>query len=257
MLIQMASRSWRVAVTRDEDERGALASALAAEGFVPVRCTVMEESPPADPAALAAVVADLDAFDWVICSSVRAVSALTVARTTAWPRGVRTAAVGARTAEALLLAGADPVPLVGSSAGADSLWAALAMNDWTGSRVLIPTVPGGRRTLIEGLRQAGGVVTEVEAYRMTPRPGAQIRVDWLAAAPDAAVISSPSTASALIAGVGIDALARLSAIVAIGPTTAAALAAAGVPCQQAARADFREAARTLARLRDTAPPRAW
>lgn len=253
----MAQPNWRVAVTRHEDPRGTLTSALLDEGFEPVSCVVMQESPPGEPAVLAAVAAGLDTYDWIICSSVRAVTALAGARTTAWPRGVRTAAVGASTAEALVLAGADPVPLVGQSAGADALWAAMAMNDWNGSRVLVPTVPGGRRTLIEGLRQAGAVVTEVEAYRMTPRPAAQIRLDWLAAAPDAAVISSPSTASGLIAGVGTDALATLSAIVVIGPTTAAALAAAGVPCQQAARADFREAARTLARLRDTAPPRAW
>ncbi|MDP3720671.1 MAG: uroporphyrinogen-III synthase [Acidobacteriota bacterium] len=253
----MASLSWRVAVTRDEDDQGPLSSALRDEGFYPLRCVVMEEAPSSEPAALEAAAANLDTFDWLICSSARTVSALTGARTTAWPRAVRTAAVGARTAEALVSAGADPAPLVGASEGAEALWTALSTIEWTHRRVLVPTVPGGRRMLIDGLRQAGAVVTEVEAYRMIPRPAAQIRLDWVAAAPDAAVISSPSTASALIAGVGIDALATLSAIVAIGPTTAAALAAAGVPCQQAARADFREAARTLARLRDTAPPRAW
>jgi len=252
----MAQPNWRVAVTRDEDEGGALTSALVAEGFEPVRCIVMQESPPDEPAVLAAAAAHLEAYDWIICSSVRAVTALAGARSTAWPRGVRTAAVGARTAEALLLAGADPAPLVGPSAGAEALWAALSVSDWTGSRVLVPTVAGGRRTLIDGLRQAGAVVTEVEAYRMTARPAAQIHADWTSAAPDAAVVSSPSTASGLIAGVGTVALAALSAIVAIGPTTAAALADAGVPCQQAARADFLPAARTLARLRDTSPP-AW
>lgn len=253
----MARPNWRVAVTRDEDHSGALTSALVAEGFEPVRCVVMQESASGEPAVLSAVAAGLEAYDWIICSSVRAVTALAAARAIAWPRGVRTAAVGARTAEALVSAGADPAPLVGASEGAAALWAALSMNSWTGSRVLVPTVPGGHRTLIEGLRQAGAVVSEVEAYRMTPRPAAQIRADWVAAAPDAAVISSPSTVSGLMAGVGSDALAALSAIVAIGPTTAAALAAAGVPCQQAGRADFREAARTLARLRDTASPRAW
>lgn len=253
----MTRPNWRVAVTRDEDDDGPLTSALVDEGFHPVRCVVMEAASSREPDALETAAASLDAFDWIICASARSVSALAGARMTAWPRGVRTAAVGASTAEALVLAGADPTPLVGSSAGADSLWAVLSMTDWTGSRVLVPTVTGGRRTLIEGLRQAGAVVTEVEAYQMIPRPAAQIRMDWLAAAPDAAVISSPSTASGLIIGVGTEALADLRAIVAIGPTTAAALAAAGVPCQQAARADFREAARTLARLRDTAPPRAW
>lgn len=257
MLIQMASRSWRVAVTRDEDERGALSSALVAEGFVPVRCTVMEESPPADPAALAAVAAGLDAFDWIICSSVRAVSALAGARTAAWPRGVRTAAVGPSTAAALVSVGAEPAPFVGPSDGADALWTELATMAWTGRRVLVPTVPGGRRVIGDALRRAGAVVTEVEAYRMVPRTADRIRADWQAASPDAAVFGSPSAVNLLVEALGPEALIALAARVAIGPTTAAALAAAGVPGEMAARAEFREAARTLARLRDTAPPRAW
>lgn len=217
----------------------------------------MEEASSGEPDALVAAAANLHTFDWIICSSARAVTALAGARPAAWPRGVRTAAVGAGTAEALVTVGADPAPFLGQSEGADALWTALSSNDWTGSRVLVPTVPGGRRTLIDGLHQAGALVTEVEAYRMTPRPAALIRADWAAAAPDAAVISSPSTVSALTASVGADALAALRAIVAIGPTTAAALTAAGLPCRQAPRADFREAARTLATLRDTASRRAW
>lgn len=257
MLIQMASLSWRVAVTRDEDERGALTSALLAEGFQPVRCIVMEEAPPPDLAALTAVAAELHAFDWVICSSVRAVSALAGARTTAWPRGVRTAAVGARTAAALVSVGADPEPVLGPSEGADALWAELAKMEWANCRVLVPTVSGGRRVIGESLRRAGALVTEVEAYRMLPRPADRIRADWDAARPDAAVFGSPSAVTSLVAALGADALKALEAIVAIGPTTAAALAAAGVPGGLAAHADFREAARTLARRRDTASPRAW
>ena len=66
-----------------------------------------------------------------------------------------------------------------------------------------------------------------------------------------------TTAAALIGAIGHDALAALKAIVAIGPTTATALAAAAVPYHLAARADFREAARTLAAVRDLASPPAW
>ena len=89
---------------------------------------------------------------------------------------------------------------------------------------------------------------------MASRSAARIRADWSAANPDAAIIASPSTAAALIGVIGNDALTALRAIVAIGPTTAAALAAADVPCHLAARADFREAARTLAAVRDLASP---
>ena len=253
----MASLSWRVVVTRDEDEHGPLSSALLNEGFSPVRCVVMEEAPSSEPAALESAAASLDTFDWVVCSSVRAVAALAGARTTAWPRSLRTAAVGARTADALVAAGADPKPLVAEPEGADALWAVLSPIEWTNRRVLVPTVAGGRRVLIDRLRGAGALVTEVEAYRMAPRPAAGILSEWSAANPDAAIIASPSTAAALIGVIGPDALAALRAVVAIGPTTAAALAAAAVPCHLAARADFREAARTLAAVRDLALPPAW
>ena len=253
----MASLTWRVAVTRDEDQHGPLSAALQHEGFEPVWCVVMEQLPSKQPAALETAAASLDTFDWLVCSSVRAVAALASARTTAWPRSLKTAAVGAMTADALVAAGADPKPLVAESEGADALWAVLAPIEWTNRRVLVPTVAGGRRVLIERLRAAGALVTEVEAYRMAPRPAAGIRSEWSAANPDAAIIASPSTATALIGAIGHDALAALRAIVAIGPTTAAALAAAAVPYHLASRADFREAARTLAAVRDLVSPPAW
>ena len=231
-----------------------MSAALEHEGFEPVSCVVMEQLPAEHAAALESAAASLDTFDWVVCSSVRAVAALVSARTTPWPRSLRTAAVGAMTADALVAAGADPKPLVAESEGADGLWAVLSPIAWTNRRVLVPTVPGGRRVLSERLRGAGALVTEVEAYRMTARPAAAIRAEWSAAHPDAAIIASPSTATALIGAIGHDALLALRAIVAIGPTTGAALAAAEVPCHQAARADFREAARTLAAVRDLASP---
>ena len=246
--------TWRVAVTRDEPKAGPLGSALRESGFSPVTCVVMDEHRPANATALVNAAASLEQFDWVIVSSARAVAALAGARATRWPRAVRTAAVGARTAEALVAAGADPAPLVGAGEGADALWTALSALEWTNRRVLVPTVPGGRRVLAEALRAAGAIVTEVEAYRMAPRAPERIRADWHAARPDAAVIASPSVASTLVEALGPGGLSALKAVVAIGPTTAATLAAAGVPHHVAPRADFHEAARTLAALRDLSGP---
>lgn len=253
----VVSGAWRVAVTRDEDEHGPLSSALRSEGFQPVPCPVMKQWPSQQGAALESAAASLDTFDWIICSSRRAVSALSDLRTSSWPRAVRTAAVGAATAQALVAAGADPPPVTAEAEGADALWAMLSELEWTGRRVLVPTVPGGRRVLLDGLRHAGALVTEIEAYRMAPRAGEHIRADWLSAAPDAAVIASPSTATALVEAVGHEVLVALRAIVAIGPTTEAALTAAALPSRLSMRADFGSAASTLAALRDMASPPAW
>jgi uroporphyrinogen-III synthase len=214
--------------------------------FEPVLCPVVAERPPRDLDALSTAAARLEDYDWVVCASVRAVTALMAARATAFPRGVRTAAVGASTAEALVAAGADPAPLVADEAGADSLWRLLeSLDAWRGRRVLVPAAPGGRRVLIDGLRSAGAHVDEVEAYRTLPCAPGEIAAAWEALSPDAVVLASPSAAQALAAAVGPASLNRLRAVVAIGPTTAAALASHGIRSSMPARADFAEIARHL------------
>ena len=241
-----AAPRWRVAVTRDEAADGPLASALAAAQFVPVACPVLVEGPPADPAALARAGQALHAYDWIVCASARSVAALIAARRGPWPAGVRTAAVGPRTAAALVAAGAAAAPLTGEGDGAEALWARLrAADTWPGRRVLLATTPGGRRSLADSLVAAGAVVDEVEAYRMAARPARAIVEAWAAAAPDAAVVASARVAGALVEALGAAPLRTLAAVVAIGHTTAAALADAAVPCVVAARADFSEAVRAL------------
>ncbi len=242
-------RPWRVAVTRDERDEARLTAALERHGFEPVPCVVMVEEPPDSAAALAAAARSIEQYDWVVCSSARAVRALARARSSPWPAGVRTAAVGIATAEALTAIGAQPPPVVAADAGADALWTRLATLDtWAARRVLLPTVPGGRRVLIEQLRGAGAVVHDVEAYQMRPRAPDLIRADWLAARPDAVVIASPSSAEALARSVGSDALAGVE-VIAIGSTTSASLSAMGVRHVVPPRADFEAAAGHLAALR--------
>jgi uroporphyrinogen-III synthase len=238
-----------VAVTRDEGADGPLCEALRREGFDARLCTIAVEAPPADPAPLREAAAHLDRYDWVICASQRAVHAVSDIWGRAWPATVRTAAVGRATAAALLEAGAAE-PVVGDDAGADSLWNALRSRDtWPGRRVLVPNVTGGRRVLIDGLNAAGAHVTVVEAYAMTPRPAAQIAADWSAIAPDAVVIVSPSTATLLTAAVGAGAVRDVRAAVAMGATTAAALAAIGVAASVPPASDFTALAQHLAGIR--------
>ena len=242
---------WRVAVTRDEGDEGRLTSALERHGFTPVTCVVMVEGPPAAAEALAAAARSIEQYDWVVCSSARAVRALARARSSPWPRGVRTAAVGAKTAEALTALGAHPPPVVAADVGADALWAHLATLDtWSNRRVLVPTVPGGRRTLVDGLRGAGARVDEVEAYQMTPRAADAIRADWMAGRPDAVVIASPSAADTLMRSLGTPGLSGVE-VVAIGPTTSAALTASGVTHTVPPQADFDAVAEHLAALRSS------
>lgn len=245
---EMAAR-WHVAVTREvtsDDEGDAVVRrALEDAGFVAISCPVIAEGPPPDPGRLVTIARNLEHYDWVICASVRAVKALSAARGGPWPRTTRTGAVGSVTAAAMREAGAAE-PVVGEAFSAKSLWDTLQSQDhWPGRRVLTPTVAGGRRELIDALRTAGADVTEVEAYAIRPRPADEVRRCWSESHVDAVIIGSASTARRLIDAVGVDALRGLQAIIAIGPTTQAALTELALPSRLPREATFLAAVEAL------------
>jgi uroporphyrinogen-III synthase len=209
---------------------------------------ILIEGPAPDRERLVSIARELERYDWVICSSTRAVRALSSARGAAFPAAVRTAAVGPSTADALVRAGAV-APVVADVYNAEALWQHLRSVDaWHQRRVVVATVAGGRRELIDGLRRAGAEVTELEAYTMVPRSADAIRADWAAANPDALIAGSAAAAQHLIEAIGVDAIQELKAVVPIGPTTAAALRAAGIGATPAARATFASAYERLAAL---------
>ena len=157
-----------MAVTHDDIDRSVYA-ALERAAFVAVSCPVMIEAAAPDQQRLEAAARQLHSYDMVICSSARSVRALVAARGSKWPSGPRVAAVGSVTATALVEAGAVD-PLVAETFTARALWEKLqTLGSWRGMDVLVATVDGGRRDLIDGLTAAGAKVTELEAYRMLPR----------------------------------------------------------------------------------------
>ena len=244
----------RVAVTRDEDTHGPLSCALRKRGLVPVHCPVIRHEPPEDAGALQRAARELESFDWLVVASQRAVEAVVKARAgLPFPHRVRTAAAGAATAAALRAAGARD-PVVAAEAGAEPLARRLReMPEWQGRRVLLPRAAEGSAVLAEALRAAGAHVVEVTAYRTLARPALEVARAWDSAAPDAVVLASPSAVHALAAGIGAKALRELRAVVAIGPTTAAALAAIGVVPGISLEADFASAAACVRELLDQHP----
>lgn len=233
-------------MTRDEALDGPLASSLRAHGLEPVPCVVLTEAPPVDPEPLVAAARHLERFAWVLVSSVRGVTAVSRARGRSWPAALQTGAVGEATARALAEAGVTGPVLLGDGDGAEPLWRTLSeLRAWRDVPVLVVSTPGGRATLADGLRAAGANVTVVDAYRMEPRPAADIGRDWTAGAADAVVLASPRVAQTLADAVGIEALARCR-IVAIGATTAQAVEALGLAHQTATRASFEAIAALLA-----------
>jgi uroporphyrinogen-III synthase len=246
----VSERVLRVAVTREEAADGPLGEALRRRGMLPVGCSVVAEAPPPDPAPLRGAASDLERYDWLVVASVRAVTALMGARDLRpLPAGLRTAAVGPRTAAELVACGAS-APVTARTAGAGPLMLALSHADsWPGRRVLLPRAAEGRRDLGDSLRRYGAQVDEVTAYRTVARPPDEIAAAWRRAAPEAVVVASPSAARALVAAIGAEPLRRLEPVVAIGSTTAMALVALGVRAIVPERAEFEAVAELLARTR--------
>src|SRR5262249_42507718 len=152
-----------------------------------------------DTAPLARTAASLERFDWLIVASPRAVAALMDARGgAALPANVRTAAVGAKTAACLAAPGAA-APLPAAREGAAALIETLrGADDWRDRRVLIPRAAEGGCEIALALERLGAIVEEVAAYRTIERPREEIAAAWSAAAPEAAVVASPSAARALV-----------------------------------------------------------
>jgi len=229
----------RVVVTRDESLDGPLSSALLRRGLEPVACNVVFEVPAPEPEMLERAAASLEHRDWMVVTSQRAVAAVMAARQgRPLPAKLRTAAVGEKTAAALVAAGAAS-PITAAGAGALALIAQLRDEDhWPGKRVLLPRALEGGRELAVAFKRWGASVDQIVAYCTVARPPAEIVDAWRAACPDAVVVASPSAARALVQALGAECLRRLVRVAAMGPTTAMTLTALGVPAIVPARSDF-------------------
>lgn len=184
----------RVVVTRSEEQAEPLAGRIRALGAEVVLCPLIRVEPLSDGPL------DLSAWDWVVVTSPNGAREL-ARRLTAPPRHV--AAIGPGTAEALRRAGHEPdlVPRVHTQEG--------LRDELPPGRTLLAAAEGARRDVLDA--EFLPLYRTVELVPETPPEG------------DVVVLASPSAARALAAtGTRIPA-------VAIGPQTAAAARAHGLP----------------------------
>lgn len=237
-----------VVVTRAEESDGPLSTELKSLGL-PVLVWSAVRVLPVDTAQLDEALRRADSFDWIVFTSRYGVAAVT-ARLPAAPAGVRTAAVGRATASVLQQHG-WPVDMLPGEPSAAGLVAAFAASGAArGARILYPASSRALPTLAAGLTQLGAQVTTVEAYRTVS--GTSLDVEdcraWIARQGVGAVtFASPSAVAELESALGKDDFARLLGMapaVAIGPTTARALAERGYTPTLAESATLRGLART-------------
>jgi uroporphyrinogen III methyltransferase/synthase len=220
----------RVVVTRARTQASALSARLQELGAIPIEVPTIRIDPPGDAGAgLGQAATDLASgcYDWVVFSSANAVMALLAHLTDARSFGpARIAAMGPGTADALAAWRIIP-DLVPERAIAEGMLEAFPDPPGPDSRVLLPRAAAGRDALPVGLLAAGWQVDAVEAYRTVPVPMNDADRSAVAGA-DAVCFASASAVKGLLDAAGGPEVVP-AVVVCIGPSTAAAASAAGLP----------------------------
>ena len=222
---------WRVLVPRTRDQAGALSAVLRSYGAVPVEVPTIAVEPPRTPAPMERAVKGLHdgKYAWVAFTSVNAVKAVRDkleeygldARALS---GVKVAAVGDTTAQALIDFGIRPDLVPSGQQSSEGLLADWAPYDAVFDpidRVFLPRADIATDTLLAGLQELGWQVDDVTAYRTVRAapPPAETREALKGGGYDAVLFTSSSTVRNLV---GIAGKPHDTTILAcIGPATSA------------------------------------
>jgi uroporphyrinogen III methyltransferase / synthase len=220
----------RIAVTRPRAQAPPLLERLEAAGASVLAVPTIAIEPPESWAPLDAALEQLADYRWAVFTSANGVAMVrrrvTERGAAAFPApaGLRIAAIGPATAEALRAwgLGADLVP---EEYVAEGLAARLRELIGPGDRVLLPRAAETRDVLVRELEAVGARVDEVAAYRTRPAAEAgELRAALAAGRVDMVTFTSSSTVrhfAALFAPGELRALMAGVEIACIGPVTAA------------------------------------
>jgi uroporphyrinogen III methyltransferase/synthase len=229
-------------VPRPSGQAGRTAKAIRERGGEPTVLPLIEIVSPPDPGALAAAVAALGTYEWVLFTSENGVERTfeTLKRSHRDARafgGVKLGVIGPRTGAALERYGLTP-DLVAEEHVGEGL-ARDILKTGSPRRVLLLRALTARDTLPNTLREAGATVDVVAAYETKPAAGVDARLRDLltTGAIDAILLTSSSTAESLVERLGPDAAKLLTSVViaSIGPVTTATAERLGLTVAVTAR----------------------
>lgn len=215
----------RVLLVRPAGQEVELVEALQRLGAEPIVNPWIAIEPPEDWEPLDQALANLEAFSWVVFTSVNGVrSALQRLKVLGRDReafaGLQIAAIGPATAAELERFGLSPA-LVPAAYIAENVAASLSERGIQGVRILLPRATKARDVLPQLLRLAGAEVVVVPAYRTVSLDlRSELREGLLSGTIDWVLLTASSTARRLAAAVG-DVRRVRARIAAIGPVTAA------------------------------------
>jgi uroporphyrinogen III methyltransferase/synthase len=220
---------WRILVPRTKDQAGPLMERLRRYGAVPEEVPTISVEPPRNPQQMDKAIRGLveGRYEWVAFTSVNAVKAVREkfdaygldARAFS---GLKIAAVGDKTAEAIVAWGIKPDLVPSGEQSARGL-----VEDWPPydelldpiNRVFLPRADIATETLVAGLTDLGWEVDDVTAYRTVRAapPPAPTREAIKTGKFDAVVFTSSSTVRNLVGIAGKPHAATVIAV--IGPAT--------------------------------------
>ena len=221
---------WRVLVPRTKEQAGALSAALRRAGGVPEEVPTISVEPPRNPQQIDKAVRGMveGRYEWIAFTSYNALRAVKEklveygldARAMS---GLKVAAVGDKTADALRAWGIEPDLVPSGEQSARGLLAEWPPYDEVLdpiNRVFLPRADIATETLAAGLVDLGWEVDDVTAYRTVRAapPPAETREAIKTGRFDAVVFTSSSTVRNLV---GIAGKPHASTVIAcIGPATA-------------------------------------
>ena len=159
----------RILITRAREQAEEFSRLLQNYGAQVVAFPTIEIAPPEDWHPLDEAIGKLDAYDWVIFTSVNGVKFFTQrlkekGKDITVLGGKKICAIGPRTQGELEEMGLT-VTFMPTEYRAEGVAEGLKTRGIKGQKILLPRAREARKILPNALREAGGVVDEVEAYR--------------------------------------------------------------------------------------------
>jgi len=233
-----------VLVTRAPGQAGEFSKLLRERGATVVEIPTIEIVPPLSWEDADRAIERLPGYDWLILTSTNAVDwffrrvrerrgDLTCLN------GVRVCAVGPKTRETIERAGLA-VEFQPSVFRAEGLINEAGAGAWSGKRVLFPRAAAGRDVIPDEMRRVGATLDLVTVYRTVPSSAGREQLHSLLAGGklDAVSFTSGSTVTSFVSLLDpaqIAGIAGRIVVACIGPVTAAAATAAGLPIDALAK----------------------
>lgn len=222
----------RILITRARAQASDFAEKLRSAGFEPIFFPVIDVRPIENNVALERALSKLDCYEWILFTSANAVDVVFEQfPSLRWGDGIKVAAVGPKTAEALKARGAtaDFVPH-------EYIPEAIVpgLGDLLGRWILLPRGDLARKDLPESIFNAGGVPHEITVYKTLPAQPDPDSLAVLRAGVDVITLTSPSTVQNFMAIArqnGLDPLKlpKDPLFACIGPITEGAAREAALP----------------------------